>query len=128
MTETKRILVVEDETMVSEVIAAALADRYAVTVVETATEAKGKLANGGFRLMLLDCTLPGGSDHGLIPAAERVGTVVVLVSGDPGRMARLTDQPRPFVLKPFSLAGLLEVVEAAVSSDVLRPGEPGFAA
>jgi hypothetical protein len=66
--------------------------------------------------MLLDCTLPGGVDVDLIPEADRAGTTVVLMSGDPGRMAKLTDQPRPFVLKPFTLAGLLDTVHTVLGS------------
>ena len=69
-----------------------------------------------FRLMLLDCTLPGGVDDDLIPEADRNGAVVVLMSGDPGRMAKLTDQPRPFVLKPFTLTGLLDTVRSVLAS------------
>jgi DNA-binding response OmpR family regulator len=116
MTEKHQILVVEDDPLVSEVIAAALDDTYPTTVVETADEALGLLQGGGFRLMLLDCTLPGGVDAALIPEADRAGTAVVLMSGDPGRMANLTSQPRPFVLKPFTLSGLLEKVESVLAS------------
>ena len=66
--------------------------------------------------MLLDCTLPGGVDVDLIPEADRTRTPVVLMSGDPGRMAKLTDQPRPFVLKPFTLSGLLDTVRGVLDS------------
>jgi DNA-binding NtrC family response regulator len=116
MTEKHRILVVEDDHLVSEVIAAALDDAYPTTIVETSAEAIALVGSGNFRLMLLDCTLPGGVDAGLIPAADRVGTAVILMSGDPGRMAKLSDQPRPFVLKPFTLAGLLETVKTALTA------------
>jgi DNA-binding NtrC family response regulator len=116
MTETHQILVVEDDPLVSEVIAAALDDTYSTTVVETAGEALELLRRGGFRLMLLDCTLPGGVDVDLIPEADRGGTPVILMSGDPGRMEKLTDQPRPFVLKPFTLTGLLDMVESVLGS------------
>jgi DNA-binding NtrC family response regulator len=115
MTEKNAILVVEDDPLVSEVIAAALDDAYAITVVGTASEAMAKL-DSGFRLMLLDCTLPGGVDTNLIPQADRIGTAVVLMSGDPGRMAKLTDQPRPFVLKPFTLVGLLDTVRTVLAA------------
>jgi DNA-binding NtrC family response regulator len=115
MTEQYQILVVEDDPLVSEVIAAALDDTYPTTVVETAAEALGLLPGGRFRLMLLDCTLPGGVDVNLLPEADRAGTAVILMSGDPGRMAKLTDQPRPFVLKPFTLTGLLETVEKVLA-------------
>jgi DNA-binding response OmpR family regulator len=116
MTESNTVLVVEDDPLVSEVIAAALDDEYVIEVVETSAEALTLLRGGGIRLMLLDCTLPGGVDVELIPEADRLGTAVVLMSGDPGRMAKLTDQPRPFVLKPFTLSGLLETVRGVLSS------------
>ena len=111
MTEKHQILVVEDDPLVSEVIAVALDDTYPVTVVATAAAAKTLLQQGHYRLMLLDCTLPGGIDLELLPRADLTGTAVILMSGDPGRIAKLTNQPRPFVLKPFSLTGLLDTVE-----------------
>ncbi len=116
MTDLLRILVVEDDPLVSEVIAAALGDAYSTTVVETAAEAMALLAGGGFRLMLLDCTLPGGIDAALIPGADRAGVSVILMSGDPGRVAPLTDRPLPFVLKPFTLARLLATVETVLAA------------
>ena len=116
MTEKIEILVVEDDSLVSEVIAAALDDTYTTTIVESATEAMKVLRRGGIRLMLLDCTLPGGVDADLIPEADRAGTAVILMSGDPGRMAQLSDQPRPFVLKPFTLTGLLDTVETVLAA------------
>lgn len=116
MTEKSQILVVEDDPLVSEVVAAALDDTHPITVVETASEAMTLLQTGMFRLMLLDCTLPGGVDPNLIPEADRVGTAVVLMSGDPGRMAKISAQPRPFVLKPFSLTGLLNTVATVLAA------------
>jgi DNA-binding NtrC family response regulator len=120
MTEQCQILVVEDDTLVSEVVQAALDDAYQVTVVETASEAIGLLRQGGFRLMLLDCTLPGGLDRDLLPEADRLGAAVILMSGDPGRMEKLSDQPRPFVLKPFTLGGLVATVERVLSETQAR--------
>jgi DNA-binding response OmpR family regulator len=128
MTTNSAILVVEDDPLVSEVIAAALDGIYSTTIVGTASEALVLLRGGGIRLMLLDCTLPGGVDVGLIPEADRVGTSVVLMSGDPGRMAKLTDRPRPFVLKPFTLTGLIDTVRAVLAAPpaASRVGAPGI--
>jgi DNA-binding NtrC family response regulator len=117
MSQRNAILVVEDDPLVSEVIAAALDDEYAVTIVETASRALSVLRGGGIRVMLLDCTLPGGVDADLIPEADRLRTVVILMSGDPSRMAQLSDQPRPFVLKPFPLSTLLEAVQTAIGQE-----------
>jgi len=116
MTETDRILVVEDEPLVSEIIAAALEDTYATTIVDTAEKAIAQLRTGTFRLMLLDCTLPDGSEVDLIPEADSAGTAVILMSGDPARMAALTDRPRPFLQKPFALSGLLDAVETVLAA------------
>ncbi len=116
MTEKSAILVVEDDSLVSEVIAAALDDLYSVTIVESAAEAMTSLGQGNFRLMLLDCTLPDGVDPELIPEADRLAAAVILMSGDPGRVAKLTDQPRPFVLKPFTLTGLRDTVRSVLAA------------
>jgi DNA-binding NtrC family response regulator len=122
MSERSQILVVEDDALVSDVIQAALDGTYQVTVVETAAAAKELLRQGGIRLMLLDCTLPGGLDADLLPAADRQGTLVILMSGDPGRMDALTGQSRPFVLKPFTLGDLIATVQRVLSADAA--GEP----
>jgi DNA-binding NtrC family response regulator len=116
MTEKPQILVVEDDALVAEVIACAFDDTYSTTIVETAGEALEVLQGGGFRLMLLDCTLPGGIDAALLPEADRAGAAVILMSGDPARVSKLTSQPRPFLLKPFTLTGLLDTVERVLAS------------
>jgi DNA-binding response OmpR family regulator len=121
MTEIPRILIVEDDPLVSEVIAAALGDTYPTTVAETSEAAIELLRSGEFRLMLLDCTLPGGMGVDLVPEADRLGTAVVLMSGDPERAARLTGSPRPFLLKPFTLGTLLDTVKTELASTTSRP-------
>lgn len=114
--EKSHILVVEDDPLVSEVIAAALDDTYRTTLVTTAREALTHLRGGDIRLVLLDCTLPGGVDADLIPEADRAGAAVILMSGDRSRIDRIVEEPRPFVLKPFTLLGLLSKVEQVISS------------
>jgi DNA-binding NtrC family response regulator len=120
MIEASQILVVEDDSLVSEVIEAALDGAYRVTVVDSAASAMGLLRQGGIRLMLLDCTLPGGVDHDLLPEADRRGTAVIMMSGDPGRMDALSGQPRPFILKPFTLGGLVATVEQVLATTAAR--------
>jgi len=117
MTERTHILVVEDDPLVSEVIAAGLEDRFQTSVVETAADALEALDRGDIDLMLLDCSLPGGMDPALLPAADRLGAPVILMSGDHTRIEGISSQPRPFVLKPFSLNSLIETVD-----EVLRAG------
>jgi len=114
MTSRPHILVVEDDPLVSEVVAAALEDAYTTSHVTTAAEALAHLRGGGIDMILLDCTLPGGLDDKLLPEADQGGVPVVLMSGDPERMQRIDGQKHPHVLKPFSLAALIEVVEGII--------------
>jgi DNA-binding NtrC family response regulator len=116
MSPRRHILVVEDDPLVAEVIAAALDDDYRTSLVETSAAALDALAAGGIDLVLLDCTLPDGIHPTLIPAADSLRLPVVLMSGDPQRMESLTSQPRPFILKPFTLADLI----AAVAREIGR--------
>jgi len=110
MRDRQHILVVEDDPLVAEVIAAALDDDYQTSLVETSTAALHSLANGGIDLVLLDCTLPDGIHPALIPVADQMQLPVVFMSGDPQRMEGLTAQPRPFILKPFTLGELIAAV------------------
>jgi DNA-binding NtrC family response regulator len=114
--ETDLILVVEDDSLVSDVIEAALDGKYRTVVVENANDAMSTLREQAVRLMLLDCTLPGGVSPDLLPEADRRGTSVILMSGDPDRVKRVSETPRPFVRKPFTLAGLLEAVNAVLTA------------
>ena len=111
MTNRSHILVVEDDPLVSEVLIAALDETYETTSVGTSGAALERLRDGGIALMLLDCTLPDGVDVRLIPEADELGVPVILMSGDPARVEKLTDQPRPFVVKPFTIDALLSTVE-----------------
>lgn len=116
MSHRSRILVVEDDPLVCEVLSAALDETYGTISVGTSGAALDRLRSGGISLMLLDCTLPDGVDARLIPEAEKSGVPVILMSGDPARAETLADQPRPFVMKPFTIDTLLTTVE-----DVMRP-------
>jgi DNA-binding NtrC family response regulator len=114
MVSRSHILVVEDDSLVSEIVDAALSDSYETTVVETSVDAIGRLQDGGIDVMLLDCTLPGGMDARLLPLADRSGVSVILMSGDPARGTAAGGVPRPFVQKPFTLASLLDTVERVI--------------
>ncbi len=116
MSEKSHVLVVEDDPLVSEVIAAALEDDFETTIVESAAAALEALSRRAVRLMLLDCTLPGGLDPELIPAADTAGAEVILMSGDRGRIEEVGGAPRPYILKPFTLTQLLDTVEQVLGA------------
>ena len=116
----KRILVVEDDPLVSEVVVDALDGLYDTSRAETAAAAIDYLRAGGIDAILLDCTLPGGLDPHLVPMADDTGVPVILMSGHPDMMDRVPGVDRPCIQKPFSLTALLTTIEAVIGSNGIR--------
>jgi len=105
------ILVVEDDPLVAEVVLDALQDSYDTRHAENEAEALALLSETPANLVLLDCSLPGGLGQDLLSQADRSGTPVLLMSGNP-EAAERGGADRPFVLKPFTLSALMERIEA----------------
>lgn len=122
----KRILVVEDDPLVSEVVVDALDGVYDTSCAETAAAAIEFLRAGGIDGILLDCTLPGGLDPRLVPLADDVGVPVILMSGHPDMLDRVPGVVRPCIQKPFSLTALLATIESVVpAEEVVSADEVG---
>ncbi len=121
MAMKKRILVVEDQESIATVIADALSDSYEAICAPTVPEAVEHLLGGDIDLVLLDCVLPGGTMWQVVLDADRLGVPVVLMTGDPGQMREIKGGPRPYMLKPFSIEKLLDVVDA--QSGFLPPAD-----
>jgi DNA-binding response OmpR family regulator len=113
----KRILIVEDDPLVSEVVVDALDGVYDTSCAETAAAAIECLRAGGIDGILLDCTLPGGLDPRLVPLADDVGVPVILMSGHPDMLDRVPGVARPCIQKPFSLTALLATIESVVPAE-----------
>ncbi|MBV8455491.1 MAG: response regulator transcription factor [Acetobacteraceae bacterium] len=96
---------VEDEILVADVILEALEETYAASHVSDVEIALERMGKGGIDLMLLDCSLAGGSADVLIREADRAHVPIILMSGDP-EMADRIGSGRKFVLKPFTLSVL----------------------
>jgi len=110
----KRILVVEDDPLVSEVVVDALDGLYDTSRAENSAAAMECLRAGGIDAMLLDCTLPGGLDPHLVPLADDTGVPVILMSGHPDMMEKVPGIPRPCIQKPFSLTALISTIESVI--------------
>lgn len=112
MARKKRVLVVEDQAQIAGLIADALSDSYEAICAPTVPEAVEHLLGGEVDLVLLDCVLPGGTMWQVVLDADRLGVPVVLMTGDPAQMLEIKGGPRPYILKPFSIAKLLDVIDA----------------
>jgi CheY-like chemotaxis protein len=112
---SRRILLVEDNQMVREVITLMLEEDYDVVQSTTIAAARQLLLDSSLPpvgVILLDCLLPDGRPTALFPIADRMGIPVVLISGDPGQAEEL-DAAKPFLTKPFSQDTLLSVLDSA---------------
>ena len=121
----KRILVVEDDPLVTEVVVDALDGLYDTSHAENSAAAMRYLQAGGIDAMLLDCTLPGGLDPHLVPMADDSGVPVILMSGHPDMQDRVPGVPRPCIQKPFSLNALLSTIESVMPGEGVTQAESG---
>src|SRR5256885_12569158 len=104
-----RILVVEDETRIGDLVAAGLrAARYAVDLVRTAEDALHAARTEPYDAIVLDLALPDGSGLDVLRAARAAGirTPVLILSARgevEDRIAGLETGADDYVAKPFSL-------------------------
>jgi CheY-like chemotaxis protein len=111
-----RVLVVDDRPDVCELLRGCLADEgYSVTCDEDGESALERLHRHGerFDLAVVDATLPGAVD-GLMLAAEldRLGTRVLVITGDLTIDDALVTGRFPLLRKPFRVSQLLRAVRA----------------
>ncbi len=111
MARKARILVVDDQTVIADLIAEALSDTYEAVCAPTVEEALDQLLSRDIDLVLLDCVLPGGTMWQVMLEADRLSIPVVLMTGDAGQMREIAGGPRPYILKPFSIVQLLDVID-----------------
>jgi CheY-like chemotaxis protein len=111
-----KVLLVEDETLISVLVAEALEeDGFEVRAVATAEEALAVLADGvEFDVLFTDINLPGMDGATLAESARRINPqiAVVYASGRWTLLDRLRSLPHSAVLpKPYSLNRACDAVE-----------------
>jgi DNA-binding response OmpR family regulator len=68
------------------------------------------LSKGDVDLIVADSVLRGGNGDDIAKAAARRQVPVIMISGEPERIARLSSGPLPFLQKPFRAAALVRLV------------------
>ena len=123
-----RILVVDDEPKIIEVVAAYLASRgFRVLSAGTGRQALEILAREKVSLVLLDLMLPDISGEDVCLEIRRTSRVPVIMltakSGEDDMVNGLSVGADDYIAKPFSLKALLARVEAVLrrSADDLKP-------
>jgi DNA-binding response OmpR family regulator len=113
MSRPPRILVVEDEEPLAAVIADVLGDSHDVICAANVGDAIDHLLGDDIDFVLLDCVLPDGPNWQVALEADRQDIPVVFMTGDAGQAKELVEGGRPYLLKPFAIATLIDVVENA---------------
>ena len=112
---TSSILVVEDDSEITELLNDVLGEGYAVTCVSDAPAALACIEQESPDIVLTDCLLPGGGASEIFEKAKRSGCSVVLMSGLPQALAGYEVLGFPCLCKPFRITELLRTIEAVAS-------------
>jgi cyclic di-GMP phosphodiesterase len=114
-----RILIVDDEVEITEILADLLSEDYECLKAGSAEQALGLLRENEFQLVISDITMPGMSGLDMIPHAKQLSpqTVVVMISGMQtveSAIGALRLGAFDYLMKPFDLRQVEAVVKRAL--------------
>ena len=114
-----RILIVDDEPDITEILADLLGDNHDCTTANSAEAALELLAANQFELVVSDITMPGMSGLEMLPRAKSISpnTVVVMISGMQtveSAIGALRLGGFDYLMKPFDLRQVEAVVKRAL--------------
>ena len=114
-----RILIVDDELDINEVLSDLLGDEYDCASAGSAEEALTRLSEGVFELVISDITMPGMSGLEMLPHVKSASpnTVVVMISGMQtveSAIGALRLGAFDYLMKPFDLRQVEAVVKRAL--------------
>lgn len=114
-----RILIVDDEVEITEILADLLSEEYECLRAASAEEALARLTQSEFQLVISDITMPGMSGLDMIPHVKELSpdTVVVMISGMQtveSAIGALRLGAFDYLMKPFDLRQVEAVVKRAL--------------
>ena len=117
--ETPRILIVDDENEIRQLLLELLGEQFDCEGASTAEEALDRLRKSQFELVISDITMPGMSGLDMIPHVKSVSpdTVVVMISGMQtveSAIGALRLGAFDYLMKPFDLRQVEAVVKRAL--------------
>ena len=118
-TALPRILIVDDEREITEILADLLSDQYECLKAGSAEQALDFLRDHEFHLVISDITMPGMSGLEMIPHVKQLSpdTVVVMISGMQtveSAIGALRLGAFDYLMKPFDLRQVEAVVKRAL--------------
>jgi DNA-binding response OmpR family regulator len=106
-----RVLLVEDDELVSEMLCGVLEEYYDVVAVATPTEALAQLDAAQIDLLLLDYNLGGGTGGPVMQQAEACGVPMIWMTGDPDALKIAGFAHHAVLAKPFRIDDALLLVD-----------------
>ena len=118
-TASPRILIVDDEAEITEILSDLLSEDYECLRAGSAEQALAELRGGQFQLVISDITMPGMSGLEMIPHVKTLSpdTVVVMISGMQtveSAIGALRRGAFDYLMKPFDLRQVEAVVGRAL--------------
>ena len=118
-TVSPRILIVDDEVEITEILADLLSEDHECIKAGSAEDALARLSEGQFQLVISDITMPGMSGLDMIPHVKELSpeTVVVMISGMQtveSAIGALRLGAFDYLMKPFDLRQVEAVVKRAL--------------
>ena len=118
-TASPRILIVDDEVEITEILADLLSEDYQCVRAGSAEQALSQLTGNQFQLVISDITMPGMSGLEMIPHVKELSpdTVVVMISGMQtveSAIGALRLGAFDYLMKPFDLRQVEAVVKRAL--------------
>ena len=122
----KRILIVDDNSVVQDVLKEFFKERYQVQLAPNASQALSLIVRGAPDLVLLDVKMPGLDGLSLLKSLRETGVIVpiFLMTGyDSLQVAQdaLNSGANAYLPKPFDLLHLDRLVTEAIGKDELQP-------
>ena len=111
-----RILVVEDDDDVRDLFDFFLNECYDAVTVRDGVEARKRLVDGSFDLVVCDCVLPGEHGRRIAEFAEEHGVPAILITGDPEAMELIRNLPFPELTKPFQIDELQGLIDRVLAN------------
>jgi len=112
----RHVLVVDDDPQILDVISRALVARQMrVSTARRVSLARDLLTRQAVDLIVTDARMPGETGLALAERAKELGIHCIVMSGDPEWAADHGVTPEQYVAKPFELAQLTRLIEAALA-------------
>jgi two-component system response regulator HydG len=111
----KRILLVEDDRLINDLLANVLYDEgYAVDVAATLADAMGHLENRTYNLVIADWRLPDGDGSLIVDTAAELGAQTMIMSGYLFQMPGGRADRHETLMKPIRPSELINAIEHSI--------------